>query len=143
MGKHQAPRAVRLNGVARFAIPAVVGVVVFGSVTAFAASLSVTSKTLGSGNATVASCNAAASVSYTTTYASGIPGYKVATAPVTTAAGCATMAFKVTLTGSGGTSLGEATGVLDGTGAGTADFSSLGTPVSAASVVGVSVTITG
>src|SRR3954468_426057 len=99
MGKHQARRGIRPNGLARFALPAVVGIVVFGSVTAFAASLSVTSKTLGSGNATVASCNATVSVSYNTAYASTIPGYKVTTAPVTSAVGCATMAYKVTLTG--------------------------------------------
>ena len=141
MGKHQAPRAVRLNSLARFAIPAVVGVVVFGSVTAFAASLSVTSKSLGSGNATVASCNAAASVSYTTSYASSIPGYKVATAPVTTAAGCGTMAYKVTLTGAGNASLAEISGSLDGTGAASPDFSA--SNISAALVTGVSVVITG
>ena len=90
MGKHQAARSIRPSGLARFAIPAVVGVVVFGSVTAFAASLSVSSKTLGAGNASVASCNASVSVSYNTAYQASIPGYKVTTAPVTSAAGCAT-----------------------------------------------------
>jgi hypothetical protein len=129
------------RGVARFAIPVVVGVVVFGGVTAFAATLSVSSKSLGSGNATVASCNAAATVSYTTAYASALPGYKVATTPVTTAVGCATMAYKVTLTGSGNTSLGEQTGVLDASGNASPDFSA--SSIAAANVTGVSVVVTG
>ena len=141
MGKHQARRGIRRSGLARFAVPAVVGVVVFGTVTAFAASLSVTSKSLGAGTATVNTCNAAAAVSYTTAYQASITAYKVATAPITTAAGCATMAYRVTLTGTGGTSLGEVTGVLDGAGAASPDFSA--SNISAASVTGVSVTITG
>jgi len=119
----------------------VVGVVTFGAVTAFAATLSVTSKSLGAGNQTVASCNAGAVVSYTTSYSSTVPGYIVATAPITTAAGCSGMSFRVTLTGSGNSSLGEQTGTLDGAGAGTATFTSLN--VSAALVTGVSVAITG
>jgi hypothetical protein len=141
MGKHQAARSVRPSGLARFAIPAVVGLVVFGSVTAFAASLSVTSKTLGSGNATVASCNASVNVSYTTAYQASLPGYKVATAPVTSAVGCATYAYKVTLTGAANASLAEITGTLDASGNASPDFSA--SNISAALVTGVSVTITG
>lgn len=127
---------------ARLGVPVVAGVVVFGAVTAFAATLSVGSKTLGSGNATVASCNATANVTYNTAYASGLPGYKVTTAPVTTAAGCAGMSYKVTLTGASNVSLAEVTGTLDAvTGAATPDFSS--NNVAASSVTGVSVVITG
>ena len=113
----------------------------FGAVTAFAATLSVSSKSLAAGNATVASCNASAQVSYTTSYSSTLPGYIVATAPVATAAGCASMSYRVTLTGASNASLGEVTGTLDGTGAATASFTSLN--VSAALVTGVSVAITG
>src|SRR4051812_42569887 len=101
MGSHSAKarrRGTRRWGAKRFLIPAVAGVVTFGAVTAFAATLGVSSKSLGAGNATVASCNATAQVTYNTTYASTIPGYKVTTAPVTTASGCATMSYKVTLT---------------------------------------------
>jgi hypothetical protein len=142
MAKHAAAtRRRRPSGIARFAIPAIVGVAVFGSVTAFAASLSVGSKTLGSGNATVASCNAAAQVTYNTAYASTIPGYKVTTAPLTTAVGCATMAFKVTLTGAANVSLAEITGTLDAAGAATPDFTA--SNISAANVTGVSVAVTG
>ena len=142
MGNHAAPRARRLPRPKRFLVPAVAGVVTFGAVTAFAATLGVTSKSLGSGNATVASCNATANVTYTTAYSSASPiGYKVATAPVTTALGCASMAYKVTLAGSGNTSLGEVTGTLDSSGAASPDFSSQN--VAASLVTGVSVVITG
>src|SRR4051812_49388496 len=136
VARRTTPRAIR-----RLAIPLVAGLVVFGGVTAFAASLAVSSKTLGSGNATMTSCNASAAVSYTTAYSATLPGYKVATAPVTTAAACATLAYKVTLTGAGNASLGEQSGSLDATGAATPDFSTLN--VAAALVTGVSVVITG
>src|SRR3954467_13136126 len=103
MGTHAASRRPHTKrwGAKRFLIPAVAGVVTFGAVTAFAATLSVSSKSLGAGNATVATCNASAQVSYNTTYSATLPGYKVSTTPVTTAAGCATMSYKVTLTGAG------------------------------------------
>src|SRR3954451_8725936 len=134
--RRTAPRAVR-----RLAIPVVAGLVVFGGVTAFAASLSVSSKTLGSGNATMTSCNATAAVSYTTAYSATLPGYKVATAPVTTAAACTGLAYKVTLTGAANASLGEQSGSLDASGAAAPDFSSLN--IAASLVTGVSVVITG
>jgi hypothetical protein len=127
--------------VKRIVIALVLGVAVFGAVYAFAASLTVNSKTLGAGSGTVSSCNASASVSYNTAYSATIPGYKVGTAPVSSAAACANMAYKVSLTGTGGTSLGEVSGTLDGTGAAAPDFSAAN--VSAASVTGVSVVISG
>ena len=141
MGNHAAPRERRLPRAKRFLVPAVAGVVTFGAVTAFAASLGVTSKSLGSGNVTVAGCNATAAVTYTTTYSASLPGYKVATAPVTTAVGCATMAYKVTLTGASNASLGEITGSLDAAGSAAPDFSA--SNVAASAVTGVSVVITG
>ena len=143
MGLHAAKsrRGARRWGAKRFLIPAVAGVVTFGAVTAFAATLSVSSKSLGSGNATVASCNATAQVTYNTSYAASIPGYKVTTTPVTTAAGCATMSFKVTLTGAGNASLGEITGSLDSSGNASPDFSA--SNIAASAVTGVSVAITG
>jgi zona occludens toxin (predicted ATPase) len=143
MGKHARRRSPAPSGrvLRRLLLPLITGVVVFGTVTAFAASLSVTSKSLGSGNATVSSCNGAAAVSYTTAYSATLPGYKVATAPVTTAVGCALMGYRVTLTGAGNTSLGEVSGSLDVTGAASPDFSA--SNISAALVTGVSVSITG
>jgi uncharacterized membrane protein YesL len=101
----------------RYLMPLLAGVIVFGAVTAFAASLTVSSKSLGSGNATVSSCNSTAAVSYTTSFVSG--NYQVATLPVTSAAGCASMAYKVTITGTGvlATTPVEVTGTLDAAGA--------------------------
>lgn len=124
----------------RYLVPATVGVVVFGAVTAFAASLSVSSSSLGAGNATVQSCNSTASVTYNTAPSAGV--YKVTTAPVTTAAACAGMSYRVTLTGASNATLGEVTGTLDATtGAGLPDFTS--SAISASAVQGVSVVITG
>jgi hypothetical protein len=142
MGTHaKSTRNRRGPGIARFVIPAATGVVVFGAVTAFAATLSVNSKSLGAGNASVSSCNSGATVTYTTAYSATLPGYKVATAPVTTAATCNGFAYKVTLTGAGNASLAEVTGTLDASGNGSPDFSA--SNISAANVAGVSVVITG
>lgn len=127
--------------VKRFLLPAVGGVVVFGVVTGYAASLTLNTKSVGAGNATVASCNASASISYNTSYSSTLPGYKVGTAPFTTAAGCASMAFRVTLSGAANASLGEITGTTDASGNGTPDFSA--SNIAASSVTGVSVVISG
>lgn len=113
----------------------------FGAVTAFAATLSVGATKLGSGNATVTTCNASASVTYATAYSSTVPGYKVTTTPVTSAATCSGQAYKVTLTGSGNTSLAEVSGVLDASGNATPDFSA--SSIAAANITGVSLVITG
>lgn len=125
----------------RYLVPLVAALFVFGFVTAFASTLNLTGKSLGSGNAGVASCNASATVSYTTSYSSTIPGYKVMTAPVTSAVACAGMAYRVTLTGAGNASLAEVTGTLDSGGAAAPDFSA--SNIAAANVTGVAVTITG
>lgn len=126
----------------RYWVPVVAGVAVFGAATAFAASLTVNSQSLGSGNGTVASCNASATVAYSgTTYSVTPYGYKVATVPVTSAAGCATRTFKITLTGAANASLAEKTGTLDASGNATPDFTA--DDVLAANVTGVSLVITG
>jgi hypothetical protein len=122
-------------------IAGVVGAVVFGSVYAFAATLTVNSKTLGAGNGIVAACNASANVSYNTAYSATLPGYKVTTAPVTSAAACATMAYRMTLTGTANASLGEITGTLDATGAASPDFTAAN--VAASNVLGVQLVISG
>ena len=125
----------------RYIAPVLAGVVVFGAVTAFAAGFTVTSNTVVSGNATVSACNSSAAVSYTTAWDATVPGYVVATAPVATAAGCGSMAYKVTLTGAGGVSLAEQTGTLAAAGSAAPNFATNKIP--AANVVGISVTITG
>lgn len=137
--RHAAAR--RVGALGRLTVPLLAGVVVFGAVTAFASTLTVGSRSLGAGNAAVSACHTAATVSYTTSYSAALPGYKVATAPVTTAASCSGQAYKVTLTGAGGASLGEVTGVLNGSGSATPDFSA--SNISAALVTGVAVTVTG
>jgi hypothetical protein len=139
MSRHAAARPRR--GRVRFLAPVVVGVVVFGAVTAFAASLSVSSKSLGAGNATVATCNATAAVTYNVGYSATLPGYRVTTAPITTAVACTGLAYKVTLTGAGNASLGEVPGTLDASGAASPDFST--SNVAASGVTGVTVVITG
>lgn len=128
----------------KYLLPVGAGVAVFGSVTAFAATLTVNSSGLGAGNATVASCNSAAAVTYATTPTTNTKTYDVTTASVTTSgtgAGCANMAFRVTLLGASNASLGEKTGTFDGTGAGSVDFTSLAVPAS--DVAGVAVIVTG
>ncbi|HEX4427689.1 MAG TPA: hypothetical protein VHZ96_00315 [Frankiaceae bacterium] len=124
----------------RYVAPALAGVVVFGAVTAFAAGFTVTSNTVVSGNATVSACNATAAASYTTSWDATVPGYVVATAPITTGAGCGTMAYKVSLTGAGGAALAEQTGALV---AGAASPNFAASKILASNVVGISVTITG
>lgn len=125
----------------KFLLPLGAGVVVFGSVTAFAATLNVTSNSLGAGNATLTACNSSASVTYNTTAGTGAKTYEVTTAPVATASTCNGKSFKVTLLGASNASLAEATGTLDSTGAATPDFTS--DHIAAEDVVGVAVVITG
>lgn len=134
----------------RAALAVVVGVAVFGSVYGLAASLGVTSRTLGSGSSVVAGCQATQlTVAYAPVYDATLPGYKVGVVTVTgldttSATNCATKSFKVTLTGTANASLGEISGTTPGSGTSfTADFTSNNPIVSAANVTGVHVLITG
>ena len=83
----------------KYLLPLGAGVVVFGVATAFAASLGVSTTSLGAGSATVSSCNDNAAVTYTTT------GANVHEAVVTfsggTAGACNGLTAQVTFTGSG------------------------------------------
>lgn len=130
----------------RLAVSLTAGLLVFGAATAFATSMTVTADNLGSGNATVLSCTASATVAYNTTYSSAIPGYKITTVSITTATGCAGKAYKVTLTGASNAALGtEKTGTLLSTagneGKVTLDFTA--DNVSAAAVTGISIVVSG
>src|SRR5437870_12113341 len=96
----------------------VIGAVVFGAIYGLAASLNVSSKTLGAGNSSVAACQSATlTASYATAYDSTIPGYKVG---VVTVSGlqstCYSMAFKVALVNSSNSSLGEVSGTAPASG---------------------------
>ena len=133
----------------KFLVPIAVGVVVFGGVTAFAASLTVNSKSLAAGNATVGACNSSAAATYTSTLATtGVnKGKYVVTGGFLSTDGlnpsaCKGLSFKVTLLDGSNVSLGEATGNLaDPTGDATLDFSA--NPPLASAVAGVAVVITG
>ena len=140
-------RLNRLSPLKRFVVALMVGGIVFGAVFAVAASLGVTSDTLGAGGASVVSCDTdGVTTSYTVGYDSSIPGYKVSTVSVSGIDGtaCNGKTMKVTLTGTSNASLAERTAAL---GSGTSqdfDFSSgAGSPVSAAAVLGVRAVITG
>lgn len=126
----------------KFLVPIAVGVVVFGGVTAFAASLTVNSKSLGAGNAVVAACNDNAAVSYTTS------GSKVSTAVVTIsgsqAAGhCDNLPAQVTLLGSGNSVLATRTATVGSTTTDVATVSFSADNVDSSAVTGVAVVITG
>jgi hypothetical protein len=127
--------------VKKFLVPLVAGVTVFGAVTAFAATLTLSGSSLGSGNATVSSCNSTAAVTYDTAATTGAKTYDVTLAHVTSNATCTGLAYKVTLLGASNASLGEVTGSLDTSGAADANFTSQS--IAAEDVTGVSVVITG
>ena len=130
--------------VKRAVVALLVGGLIFAGVYGLAASLGVSSSTLGSGNSSVAACQGATlTPSYATSYDSTIPGYKVGVVTVSgLASTCYTKSFRIALVNSSNTSLGEVTGTTPSSGSTfTADFSS--SSVSAATVTGVHVTIAG
>jgi hypothetical protein len=128
--------------VKKYALPIGAGVVVFGVVTAFAATLNVSSSSLSAGNALVNSCTANAKVSY------AVAGGTVSTATVKTYAidgttlttTCNTMSTEVTLTDTNGVVLAAESGTIS-TSTGSVDFSS--DNVDPAAVTNVSVVLTG
>ncbi len=118
------------------------GATVFGGVYGLAASLGLTSNTLGAGQAVVASCQSVAmNATYASTYSATVPGYTVTTVTLTgMATTCQGLPYKITLSGAAGASLGEATGTTPASGTTiAATFSN----VSAASVTGVAAVIGG
>jgi hypothetical protein len=128
--------------VKKYLLPVGAGVVIFGAVTAFAASLNVSSTSLGAGNATVNACTSDAKVSYATS------GGLVSTATVKTydtdhttlTTTCNGMSAEVTLTDTNGTVLGTKTGTITNS---STDFDLSAANVDPAAVTGVSVVITG
>ena len=88
----------------------VVGVVVFSSAFAFAATLNVTGASLGAGNAAVTSCTGALNTTYSVAYDSTIPGYKVSGVNVAgTLTSCSGKSLVVDLVNSSNASLGQIT----------------------------------
>jgi len=128
----------------RFVLALTIAGLIFGGVYGLAASLSVSTQTLGAGNTSVAACQVGTlTASYATSYSSSGPGYQVGVVTVSgLQSGCFSKAFKVALTNSGNTSLGEVTGTAPSSGTTfTADFTS--SNVLATNVAGIHVTITG
>jgi hypothetical protein len=125
----------------KIVLAAVVSCIVFAGVYGFAASLSFSSSGLGAGNAVVSACGSGITASYTTTYASGIPGYSVdhvnlASIP----AACLSKSYKIQLTGASGVTVGsEMSGTLPASGT-TASIATSGS-VDASLVTGISVVV--
>jgi len=121
----------------------VIGLATFGGVYGLAASLNLTTDGLGAAQTTVAACQAGAlNATYTTSYSASTPGYTVGTVTVTgLAATCYSKAYKVTLSGAGNASLGEATGTTPASG--TSFAATFSPAVNAASVTGIGVVISG
>jgi hypothetical protein len=132
----------------RVVVAVLVAGVVFGAVYGLAASLGVSTKSLGAGNSAVAACQSGTlTASYAVSYDSTIPGYKVGVATVsgldtTSANNCASKSFRITLTNAANASLAEVTGTTPASGSSfTADFSSSGVPAS--NVTGIHLVIAG
>src|SRR3990172_5831415 len=94
------------------------GVLTFGTVYGFAASLNLNTDTLGAAQSVVADCQSGTlTATYTVTYSAAAPGYRVGTVTVDgLEAGCYSKDYKITLADSGDSSLGEATGTTPASG---------------------------
>lgn len=128
----------------RFVIGSGIVGLAFAATFGLAASLNVSSGTLGAGTSAVAACQSGTiDVTYAPQYSASIPGYEATTVTLngldTTASACGGKAYKLTLT-NGSTSLGEYTGTVPSSGT-TATMTASG--VSASSVTGVHLTIYG
>src|SRR5690349_1831821 len=97
----------RIRPQRRLIATAIAGVLTFSVVYGLAASLSLTSDSLGAATTTVAACQAATlNASYTSTYSATAPGYTVGTVTVTgLAATCYSKPYRITLSGAAGASL--------------------------------------
>jgi hypothetical protein len=124
----------------KLVIAAVAAATVFAGVYGFAASLGLTTSGLGAGSAVVASCGSGIQAAYTTSYASGIPGYAVSQVNLSSIpAACQSKSYKIQLTGASGVAVGaEMSGTLPATA--TANIATSGNP-DASLVTGVSVVI--
>jgi hypothetical protein len=125
----------------KMVIAAATAATVFGGVYGFAASLGLTTSGLGAGSSVVAACGSGIQASYTTAYASGIPGYAVsqvnlASIPAT----CLSKTYKIQLTGASGVAVGsEMSGTLPASGT-TTSVATSGNP-DASAVTGISVVV--
>lgn len=127
----------------RVLLAIVAGILTFSAVVGLAASLNLTTDSLGAGTTTVAACQAATlNATYTTAYSATAPGYTVGTVTVTgLAATCWSKPYRLTLSGAGNASLGEMTGTTPASG--TSFSATFAPPVNATSVTGISLVISG
>lgn len=127
----------------RILVAVLASTIAFGAVYGLAASLNLTTESLGAADTTVAACQAGQlTATYSTSYSASVPGYAVGTVTVTgLAATCYSKAYRITLSGSGDASLGEATGTTPASGA---SFAATFSPaIDAAAVTGIGVVISG
>ena len=129
--------------VKRALVLALAGMLTFGAVYGFAASLNLTTDSLGAADTTVAACQAGQlTATYTSAYSATVPGYAVGTVTVTgLASTCYSKAYKITLSGSGNASLGEATGTTPSSG--TSFAATFSPAINAVSITGIGVVISG
>jgi len=122
----------------------IVGLTVFATVFAVAASLNVTASSLGAGTGTVASCDTdGVTASFDTTYSPSDAGYKVTLVHVTGIAtpGCDGRTMKVTLVGAADAALAEVTVTLATPAASPTNFDFTSDNVLASAVLKVSVVV--
>jgi hypothetical protein len=128
----------------RLLIAVIVGVMVFATVFAVAATLSVTPSSLGAGTGTVSSCDTnGVATSFDTTYSAAAGGYEVSTVHVAGIAtpGCDGLTLRVTLVGAGDASLAEQTTALGTPATSPTDVSFAADNILASLVLKVSVVI--
>jgi hypothetical protein len=132
---------IRRFGSRKVLLASVVGVTVFGGTYGLAASLGLTTDTLGAAQTVVAACQAGTmNVTYTPSYSSALPGYNVTAMTVAgLQAGCYSKSYRVTVSGAAGASLAEVTGTAPTSGTTIA----LTVTASAASITGVAVVFEG
>jgi len=128
----------------RLLIAVIVGMTVFATVFAVAASLNLTASSLGAGEATVASCDTdGVATSFDTSYSATVAGYKVTTVHVTGIAtpACDGRSMKVTLIGAADASLAEQTATLATPAADPTNLSFSSANILASAVLKISVVI--
>ena|SRR5437588_1745229 len=122
-------------------LAALAGVTVFGGTYGLADSLGLTSDSLGAASAVVAACQSSTmTVVYTPAYSAPLPGYNVTSVTINgLQSTCYGKSYRVTLSGAGGASLGEATGTAPSA----ASVGPISITTSVASVTGVAVVFEG
>ena len=127
----------------RILMTLVAGAITFSVVFGLAASLNLTTDSLGAATTTVAACQSATlNATYTSTYSTTVPGYATGTVTVTgLAATSYAKDYRITLSGAAAASLGEATGTTPSTG--TTFVATFAPAPAAAAVTGINLVVSG